>query len=215
MKRLLLIIMVVFGVIGCDALTTAGGSSSEKINEVSLTKNEKVIFSLLADEIYYVEYVDPSKQFRSIGIGVDYYHYGLRSEEGGEITVGANDPEMDWDDDQARFLITKNWDEGEKESLVHGELSIILDSGTIGSGTYSYVRKNSERGIRSSGYLVDAIDEISYGEKVYVGYSIENVESDSMRSFDLELATTPNDEYEHTYLFYVIINQEEEMYSQE
>ncbi|MFC0558171.1 hypothetical protein [Halalkalibacter alkalisediminis] len=208
MKQSILFLMCLLSITGCDTLLTAGGGESERLREITLSENEQVIFSLLADELFYIEYMDRSKQFRSLEIGVDYFHYGELSEESGGITLAANNPDFETEDDRARFLFTMDWEASGDSPSVQGEMIIFYDSGTTGSSSYSFSRPTLEQGGRTRGYLLEQIDKIPYGEKLYVAYLAENVNSNSMKTFDLEQVTTPNDEYEHVYLYYVMVNQE-------
>ncbi len=190
----------------CESLTTTGLTKQKPLNEVTLSENEQVIFSLLADRIFYLDFKDSKKEFRSIEVGVDYYHYGELVEKNGGMIMGANDPEMELEEKRARFLFTMNTQEGDENISVYGNLNVIYNSGSSGSTSYSFEREGTARGSSSWGYLVDQIDEITYDEKNYVAYYIENVESNTMRSFDSEVAVTPNQEYEHVYMYYVAIS---------
>jgi hypothetical protein len=207
MKKWLFILSVLLVISGCESITTVGGNDAKSFREIKLSENEKVIFSLLADQIFYFDYIDKSKKFRQIEVGVDYFYYGKLAESSGGLIVSANDPETEWEDERARFLFTLQADELDEEMNLKGEMSVIFDSGTTNSSEYSYPRSNKQRGFRTAGYMLDEIDELSYGEKIYIGFYAENVESDSMRSFDPVVAVEPNDQFEHVYLYYVIIHE--------
>ncbi|WP_227935047.1 hypothetical protein [Alkalihalobacillus deserti] len=52
MKKSLFIIIYLLSIIGCDTILTAEGIPSERLGEITLSENEKVIFSLLTDEVF-------------------------------------------------------------------------------------------------------------------------------------------------------------------
>jgi hypothetical protein len=190
----------------CESLTTTSFTKQKPLNEMTLSENEEVIFSLLAERIYYLDFKDSKKKFRSIEVGVDYYHYGELVEKSVGLIMGANEPEME--DGRARFLFTMDTLENEGNLSVYGDFNIIYDSGSSGSSSYSLEREGTDRGSSSWGYLTEQIDEINYGKKNYVAYYVENVEPNIMRSFDPEFAVTPNQEYEHVYMYYVTVSDE-------
>ncbi|WP_332691213.1 hypothetical protein [Halalkalibacter lacteus] len=208
MKKWGLVFLCLFILSACDSLTKASFLNQKPLNEISLSENEEIIFSILAERIFYLDFKDSNKEFRSVEVGVDYYQNGEIVEKNGGLMINANDLELEQKDERARILFTMDREENEGNLSVYGDLKIMYDSGSSGSSSYSLERKGTERGSSSWGYLVDEIEDVTYDKKNYVAYYVENVESNVMRSFDLEVATKPNQDYEHVYMFYVIISDE-------
>ncbi|KHF41776.1 hypothetical protein [Halalkalibacter okhensis] len=194
---------------GCDSLISSSIDRNEKVmKEITLSENEEVMFSLLADQIYYFEFQDRLKQFQSVEIGVDYYHYGELIDSMGGMKIGANHPELEGKDERARFLFTLDSLEEGEDLTFSGTLKVLFDSGSAGSTGYSFNREGVKRGASSWGYLLDQFDDVPIGEKVYTAYFVENVESEHLRTLNYEEAIQQNDEYEHLFLYYVQIEDE-------
>ncbi|MDT8859875.1 hypothetical protein N0O92_06485 [Alkalihalobacillus sp. MEB130] len=192
---------------GCDSLISSKTSNQSSIREIALSENEEVIFSLLADRIFYFEFQDRTKQFQSIEIGVEYYYYGELVESMGGLKMGANDPELDSGDERVRLLFTIDSNEEGQELLLDGSLRLLFDSGSSGSTDYSFSRDLVERGANSWGYLFEEQEEVILDKKMYSAYFVENIEKDYMRSFDLDVALQPNTDFEHVYLYYIEISE--------
>ncbi|WP_332633741.1 hypothetical protein [Halalkalibacter flavus] len=178
------------------------------MNEITLSENEEVMFSLLADQIFYFEFHEREKQFQSIEVRVEYYHYGELVENIGGMKMGANDPEAEVEDERVRFLFTFDTKEEGDDLAVSRTLKLLYDRGAAGSTDYSITREGTNRGASSWGYLFDRFDEFPVGEKVYTAYFVENVEAAHLKSFDYEEAIYPNNEYEHVFLYYVKIDDD-------
>lgn len=208
-----LILMVSFVFVlqtGCEALSSSSFSmDSRTLSEMPLSENEQLIFSMLADQIFYFQFVDRSKEFRSMEVGLDYYHYGELTESVGGMKIGANDPEIEGEKERSRVLFTFNKEESKGQSLISGEMK-VMDDGGVGHSPYSFSHTGDiEEVISTQGYLFDQLEgDVPYGEKIYVAYHVENNESNSMRGFDMDIALQPNDDFEHLYAFYVIIDDE-------
>ncbi|GAE24834.1 hypothetical protein JCM9140_787 [Halalkalibacter wakoensis JCM 9140] len=206
--RATFLIMVSFLLLtGCDSLRTSISSEQTTMKEIVLTENEQVIFSMLADQIFYFDFTDDSGDFQTIEVGVDYFHYGNLVESLPGMTMATNDRESELRDERARFLFTMNKEEKDNHLEMNGTLKILFDSGSSGSSTYSFTREGAEVGALSRGYLIDRLDHIPIGEKIYVAYYVENSDS-FIRAFDHELALKPNDDYEHVLFYYVKMDNE-------
>ncbi|TWI57902.1 hypothetical protein [Halalkalibacter nanhaiisediminis] len=195
---------------GCETLSSSSFSTdSRAFSEMPLSENEQLIFSMLADQIFYLQFVDRNKEFRSMEVGLDYYYYGELTESVGGMKIGANDPEIEGEKERSRVLFTFNKEESKGQSLISGEMK-VMDDGGSGHSPYSFSHPGGMESVSSThGYLFDRLEgDVPYGEKIYVAYHVENNESNSMRSFDMNIALQPNDDFEHLYAYYVIIDDE-------
>ncbi len=208
MKKALLALIAFVLLASCE--TSSFSTDSRTLSEMPLSENEKLIFSLLADQIFYFQFLDRNKEVRSIEVGLDYYHYGELTETVGGMKLGANDPEIEQETERSRILFTFNKEESGGQSLISGEMTIMDDGGSSIDSPYSFSHPGGIEGVTSTqGYLFDQQEgDIPYGEKIYVAYYVENIESNVMRSFDLESALQPNDDFEHLYAFYMIIDDQ-------
>ncbi|GAE33523.1 hypothetical protein [Halalkalibacter akibai] len=193
---------------GCEALTSEAVSETEEIREIPLSENEKLLFSMLADEWFYIDYHNSSETFNLVEVGVEHYHYGRLVESNKMLTKHHQIKEVN--DKRFRLLLTMEAEKimEEESLLLHGGFNVMYESLPKETSNFEFLRSQPKRDVHSSGYLVDEIKGIHSGEKVYVAYISEYGDMETRGNFDQKRAILPNDEYEHVYMYYLIIDKE-------
>ncbi|TSB46658.1 hypothetical protein [Alkalicoccobacillus porphyridii] len=190
-------------------LTGCSSSNGElTLSEVELTENEKLLFSTVSKDTFIFELDGQLPKGEEIKIGVDYYHFGEPQEEI-EITSILTDPDPDdgFSESYERMSIMLL----EEESETRGDFQMTMEGGGGFSSEFVLGELNTDQKSFSSGSLLENEDMVindESNEKHYIAQYII-APSSRFRTFDLEHATQPNDDYETMYLFYIQVLEPE------
>ncbi|MDQ0205654.1 hypothetical protein [Alkalicoccobacillus murimartini] len=197
------LVAFVFILAGCSE------DASLTLKDAELTGNEEILFSAIAKETYLFDLEGTIPQGTEMTVGVDYYEFGELSEENQLFGVSrAIDEESEYTDDYQKLFIMME----EQEYSSNVMLDVILNTENGSYSTYGSELEgiNLQDRAYSSGSIFleeEDLDEIiltneTINEKQYIARYIISADN-SFRSFDLEHATQPNQDYEFLYLFYV------------
>ncbi|MEK4564632.1 hypothetical protein MKX54_08190 [Alkalihalobacillus sp. FSL R5-0424] len=180
------------------------------IKEAELTDNEELLFDSIGKETYLFDLEGQLPTGKTMSIGVEEYIYGELEEDRGYLSVGG-DEEEDRDENYKKLFIMINEDDESEMSVdvrVNSENGYVsLTEAEIGTIDIEEKAYASDEIIGED--AVNLLDNNEEDKRTYIAHLAISPDG-SFRTFDVEHATQPNDDYEFLYLFYIETHDYEE-----
>lgn len=194
------------------ALLVGCSQSDLTIKEAELTDNEELLFDSIGKETYLFDLEGELPTGKTMSIGVEEYIYGELEEDRGYLSVGGYaDEEEDRDEDYKKLFIMINEDD---ESEMSVDVRVTSENGFVSLTKAEIGTIDIEEKAYASDEIIgeDAVNLLDSNEedkRTYIAH-LTISPNGSFRTFDVEHATQPNDDYEFLYLFYIETHDFEE-----
>ncbi|MFK3937742.1 hypothetical protein ACI2JA_09570 [Alkalihalobacillus sp. NPDC078783] len=183
------------------------------IKEAELTDNEEILFDSIGKETYLFDLEGELKKGKAMSVGVEEYIYGELKDDRVLLSLGksANEDEERVEENYKKLFIMLNEDDDSQMSVdvrVSSESGFYsLASAEIGSINVEEKAYSSDENIGEE--ALNLMGENEEDERTYIAH-LAISPNGAFRSFDIEHAIQPNDDYEFLYLFYVETHDYEE-----
>lgn len=198
-------------VISLGALLVGCSQSNLTIKEAELTDNEELLFSAIGKETYIFDLEGKIAKGKAMSVGVQEYNYGELKEDRTFLNLGRSVNDEDENLETYNKLFIRLKEDHDSEILVDVRVNsdkgfFSLTEASLGSILFDDRAYASDEIIGDDAVEVaDAVDD----KKTYIA-QLGISPNEELRSFDVEHATQPNDDYEFLYLFYIETHDYEE-----